>query len=119
MFCSPPPPLPRRINIGSRYQAEVPELRQRTAVELDPHRADLVWAPLTALEEKPDFKQKGWSGCRVSAPSSIHSPNIGRPHVVWKKKIAWSAFSSNVCHLVSENRLFVMSQREPIPLPGQ
>lgn len=47
-----------RINIGSRYQAEVPELRQRTAVELDPHRADLVWTPLTALEEKPDFKQK-------------------------------------------------------------
>lgn len=58
---SPPSP-PRRINIGSRYQAEVPELRQRTAVQLDPHRADLVWAPLTSLEEKPDFKQKGWTG---------------------------------------------------------
>ncbi|TMS21794.1 ELM2 and SANT domain-containing protein 1 [Larimichthys crocea] len=47
-----------RINIGSRYQAEVPELRQRSAVELDHHRAELVWTPLTELEEKPDFQQK-------------------------------------------------------------
>ncbi|XP_059209106.1 mitotic deacetylase-associated SANT domain protein isoform X2 [Centropristis striata] len=47
-----------RINIGSRYQAEVPELRQRSAVELDHHRAELVWAPLNELEEKPDFQQK-------------------------------------------------------------
>ena len=49
----------RRINIGSRYQAEVPELRQRSAVELDHHRAELVWVPLTELEEKPDFQGKG------------------------------------------------------------
>ncbi|CAG5866684.1 unnamed protein product [Menidia menidia] len=47
-----------RINIGSRYQAEVPELRQRAAVELDQHRAQLVWAPLNELEEKPDFQGK-------------------------------------------------------------
>lgn len=52
-------PVPRRINIGSRYQAEVPELRQRSAVELDHHRAELVWAPLAELEEKPDFQEKG------------------------------------------------------------
>lgn len=60
-------PVPRRINIGSRYQAEVPELRQRSAVELDHHRAELVWTPLTELEEKPDFQQKGktstWLHC--------------------------------------------------------
>ncbi|XP_044023125.1 mitotic deacetylase-associated SANT domain protein isoform X2 [Siniperca chuatsi] len=47
-----------RINIGSRYQAEVPELRQRSAVELDHHRAELVWAPLSELEEKPGFQEK-------------------------------------------------------------
>ncbi|XP_029972562.1 ELM2 and SANT domain-containing protein 1 isoform X4 [Salarias fasciatus] len=47
-----------RINIGSRYQAEVPELRQRAAVESDRHSADLVWAPLDELDEKPDFQQK-------------------------------------------------------------
>uniref|UniRef100_A0A8C5GU04 ELM2 and SANT domain-containing protein 1-like n=1 Tax=Gouania willdenowi TaxID=441366 RepID=A0A8C5GU04_GOUWI len=47
-----------RINIGSRYQAEVPELRQRSAVALDQHRADLVWVPLGEQEEKPDFQGK-------------------------------------------------------------
>ncbi|MEQ2196338.1 hypothetical protein XENOCAPTIV_016643 [Xenoophorus captivus] len=47
-----------RINIGSRYQAEVPELRQRAAVELDRHRAELVWAPPPELELKPDFQDK-------------------------------------------------------------
>ncbi|XP_039993560.1 mitotic deacetylase-associated SANT domain protein isoform X2 [Xiphias gladius] len=47
-----------RINIGSRYQAEVPEQRQRSAVELDRHCADLVWAPMNEVEEKPDFHEK-------------------------------------------------------------
>ncbi|AWP16271.1 putative ELM2 and SANT domain-containing protein 1 [Scophthalmus maximus] len=47
-----------RINIGSRYQAEVPELRQGSAVELDQHCADLVWAPVNELQEKPDFHEK-------------------------------------------------------------
>ncbi|XP_047467320.1 mitotic deacetylase-associated SANT domain protein isoform X2 [Mugil cephalus] len=47
-----------RINIGSRYQAEVPELRQRSAVELDQHRADLVWVPLGELDDKPDSQKK-------------------------------------------------------------
>lgn len=37
----------------------MPELRQRSAVEQDHHRAELVWAPLSELEEKPDFQEKG------------------------------------------------------------
>lgn len=44
----------------------MPELRQRSAVELDQHRAELVWAPLTELEEKPDFQAKGEEKCSVS-----------------------------------------------------
>ncbi|XP_068607706.1 mitotic deacetylase-associated SANT domain protein [Brachionichthys hirsutus] len=47
-----------RINIGSRYQAEVPELRPRSAVELDRHQAELVWAPLVELGGKPDHQKK-------------------------------------------------------------
>uniref|UniRef100_A0A1A7X0R5 ELM2 and Myb/SANT-like domain containing 1 n=1 Tax=Iconisemion striatum TaxID=60296 RepID=A0A1A7X0R5_9TELE len=46
-----------RINIGSRYQAEVPELRQRSAVQSDHHPAELVFAPLKE-ELKPDFHRK-------------------------------------------------------------
>lgn len=45
--------------MGSRYQAEVPELRQRSEVELDRHGAELVWVPPAQLEEKPEYQQKG------------------------------------------------------------
>lgn len=65
------PSLPRRINIGSRYQAEVPELRQRSAVELDHHGAELVWAPLNQLEEKQDYQQKGQESTRRPSESQI------------------------------------------------
>ncbi|XP_019745992.1 ELM2 and SANT domain-containing protein 1 [Hippocampus comes] len=47
-----------RINMGSRYQAEVPDLRPRSLVELDTHGAELVWAPLTQLEDKPDYHKR-------------------------------------------------------------
>lgn len=97
----PRPPSPaRRINIGSRYQAEVPELRQRTDVELDPHRADLVWAPLTALEEKPDFKQKGWrSGCSFNNFNNFFKHPMA-PSGVKKKMLTFSKIRQ---YFVSEN----------------
>ncbi|XP_051941483.1 mitotic deacetylase-associated SANT domain protein [Hippocampus zosterae] len=47
-----------RINMGSRYQAEVPDLRPRSLAELDAHGAELVWAPLTQLEDKPDYHKR-------------------------------------------------------------
>lgn len=42
----------------------MPELRQRSAVELDHHGAELVWAPLNPLEEKQDYQQKGQGSTR-------------------------------------------------------
>ena len=68
-------PVSRRINIGSRYQAEVPELRQRSVVELDHHRADLVWSPLNELQEKPDFHQKGKRKYLMQYFTSVTSPD--------------------------------------------
>ncbi|XP_072545691.1 uncharacterized protein mideasb [Salminus brasiliensis] len=47
-----------RINIGQRYQAEVPELRERSAAKLDPHKAELVWAPLPELESKGQQQER-------------------------------------------------------------
>ncbi|MBN3286249.1 EMSA1 protein, partial [Polyodon spathula] len=41
-----------RINIGHRYQAEIPELRERLQAQQDEHKADLVWKPLQELETK-------------------------------------------------------------------
>ncbi|XP_076833755.1 mitotic deacetylase-associated SANT domain protein isoform X2 [Brachyhypopomus gauderio] len=47
-----------RINIGQRYQAEVPELLERTGVLLDPHKAELVWAPLADLDTGGPQRQR-------------------------------------------------------------
>lgn len=47
-----------RINIGVRYQAEVPELRERSAALHDLHKAELVWAPLQDLEASAQQQQK-------------------------------------------------------------
>lgn len=68
----------RRINIGSRYQAEIPELRTRSDAELDQHRAELVWTPLSGLEDKPDFKQKGQKNFTETGRFSASSWNFLR-----------------------------------------
>ncbi|XP_067223643.1 mitotic deacetylase-associated SANT domain protein [Chanodichthys erythropterus] len=47
-----------RINIGLRYQAEVPELRERSAAQHDLHKAELVWAPLPDLEANTQQQQR-------------------------------------------------------------
>ncbi|XP_017331189.2 mitotic deacetylase-associated SANT domain protein [Ictalurus punctatus] len=47
-----------RINIGQRYQAEVPELKERSAAQLDPHKAEMVWAPLPELESKGQQQER-------------------------------------------------------------
>ncbi|KAL0965041.1 hypothetical protein UPYG_G00276020 [Umbra pygmaea] len=40
-----------RINIGPQYQAEVPDLQQDQSLsQLDQHKADLVWLPLTVTQ---------------------------------------------------------------------
>ncbi|XP_060772348.1 mitotic deacetylase associated SANT domain protein a isoform X2 [Neoarius graeffei] len=42
-----------RINISSQYQAEIPELQERSLVEQDEHKATLVWLPLPQAESQP------------------------------------------------------------------
>ncbi|XP_075048577.1 mitotic deacetylase-associated SANT domain protein [Mixophyes fleayi] len=41
-----------RINIGPRFQAEIPDLRDRSLAFVDKHKADLVYFPLEDLENK-------------------------------------------------------------------
>ncbi|KAM8834033.1 uncharacterized protein mideasb isoform 1-T4 [Synchiropus picturatus] len=59
----------RRINIGSRYQAEVPELRQQSAVEQDHHQADLLWTP--THEEKVDYQRRVEDLMRMACSSVL------------------------------------------------
>ncbi|XP_014742891.1 PREDICTED: transcriptional-regulating factor 1 isoform X4 [Sturnus vulgaris] len=46
-----------RINIGSRFQADIPELQDRVLMEKDVHEATLVWKPWPELENKV-FQQR-------------------------------------------------------------
>lgn len=51
----------RRINIGERYQAEIPALQDQHKSELEQHRADLVWLPVDDSQLKPSEQQRGQS----------------------------------------------------------
>lgn len=46
-----------RINIGWRFQAEIPELQDVSALAQDTHKATLVWKPWPELENH-DFQQR-------------------------------------------------------------
>nr|XP_003473909.2 transcriptional-regulating factor 1 [Cavia porcellus] len=46
-----------RINIGLRFQAEIPELQDASALAQDTHKATLVWKPLPELENQ-DLQQQ-------------------------------------------------------------
>ncbi|XP_019371944.1 PREDICTED: transcriptional-regulating factor 1 isoform X6 [Gavialis gangeticus] len=46
-----------RINIGSRFQADIPDLQDGSLIEKDMHKATLVWKPWPELENK-GFQQK-------------------------------------------------------------
>nr|XP_033504985.1 mitotic deacetylase associated SANT domain protein a isoform X2 [Epinephelus lanceolatus] len=41
-----PASLEPRINIGLKYQAEIPEMQDQPCSQLDQHKADLVWLPI-------------------------------------------------------------------------
>lgn len=51
----------RRINIGLQYQAEIPELQERSLVDQDEHKATLVWLPLSQAKSSPSLDETGES----------------------------------------------------------
>nr|XP_003408803.1 ELM2 and SANT domain-containing protein 1 isoform X3 [Loxodonta africana] len=59
-----------RINVGSRFQAEIPSLRDRALAAADPHKADLVWQPWENLESSWE-KQRQVEDLLTAACSSI------------------------------------------------
>ncbi|XP_004584463.2 mitotic deacetylase-associated SANT domain protein [Ochotona princeps] len=59
-----------RINVGSRFQAEIPSMRDRSLAAADPHKADLVWQPWEDLESSPE-KQRQVEYLLTAACSSI------------------------------------------------
>uniref|UniRef100_A0A5F8AF43 Mitotic deacetylase associated SANT domain protein n=1 Tax=Macaca mulatta TaxID=9544 RepID=A0A5F8AF43_MACMU len=59
-----------RINVGSRFQAEIPLIRDRALAAADPHKADLVWQPWENLESSRE-KQRQVEDLLTAACSSI------------------------------------------------
>lgn len=49
----------RRINVGTRFQAEIPTMRDRSLAAADPHKADLVWQPWEHLESSWEKQRQG------------------------------------------------------------
>nr|XP_020762518.1 ELM2 and SANT domain-containing protein 1 isoform X1 [Odocoileus virginianus texanus]XP_020762519.1 ELM2 and SANT domain-containing protein 1 isoform X1 [Odocoileus virginianus texanus]XP_020762520.1 ELM2 and SANT domain-containing protein 1 isoform X1 [Odocoileus virginianus texanus]XP_020762521.1 ELM2 and SANT domain-containing protein 1 isoform X1 [Odocoileus virginianus texanus] len=59
-----------RINVGSRFQAEIPSMRDRALATADPHKADLVWQPWEVLDSSRE-KQRQVEDLLTAACSSI------------------------------------------------
>ncbi|XP_029449163.1 transcriptional-regulating factor 1 isoform X4 [Rhinatrema bivittatum] len=59
-----------RINIGSRFQAEIPKLRKSLSRKKDVHKATLLWKPCPGLEDK-DFQQRVESLLNMSCSSVL------------------------------------------------
>lgn len=49
----------RRINVGSRFQAEIPHLRDWSLAASDHPKADLVWKPWKELETDTSVQENG------------------------------------------------------------
>ncbi|KAL7888435.1 hypothetical protein AOLI_G00034090 [Acnodon oligacanthus] len=66
-----PVSLEPRINIGSQYQAEIPELQDPSLALQDQHKATLVWLPLPEAESTPSQKERVDSLMNVACSSVL------------------------------------------------
>uniref|UniRef100_A0A8D2JK78 Zinc finger protein 541 n=1 Tax=Sciurus vulgaris TaxID=55149 RepID=A0A8D2JK78_SCIVU len=57
------------INIGSRFQAEIPELQERLLVGVDEHVASLVWKPWGDVMTNPETQDRVTELCNVACSS--------------------------------------------------
>ncbi|XP_045387256.1 zinc finger protein 541 [Lemur catta] len=57
------------INIGSRFQAEIPELQERSLAGIDEHVASLVWKPWGDVMTNPETQDRVTELCNVACSS--------------------------------------------------
>ncbi|XP_049477581.1 zinc finger protein 541 isoform X1 [Panthera uncia] len=57
------------INIGSRFQAEIPELQERSLAGVDEHVASLVWKPWGDVMTNPETQDRVTELCNVACSS--------------------------------------------------
>nr|XP_033813206.1 zinc finger protein 541 isoform X2 [Geotrypetes seraphini] len=59
------------INLGNRFQAEIPSLQDRSMVECDQHKASLVWKPWGDIESNPETQERVTQLMSVASSSAI------------------------------------------------
>ncbi|XP_039708119.1 zinc finger protein 541 [Pteropus medius] len=59
------------INIGSRFQAEIPELQQRALAGTDEHVASLAWKPWGDVMSNPETQDRVTELCNVACSSAM------------------------------------------------
>ncbi|XP_021101647.1 zinc finger protein 541 isoform X2 [Heterocephalus glaber] len=57
------------INIGSRFQAEIPELQERSLARADEHVASMVWKPWGDVMTNPETQDRVTELCNVACSS--------------------------------------------------
>ncbi|XP_006142192.1 zinc finger protein 541 isoform X3 [Tupaia chinensis] len=57
------------INLGSRFQAEIPELQERSLAGTDEHVASLVWKPWGDVMTNPETQDRVTELCNVACSS--------------------------------------------------
>ncbi|XP_069918133.1 zinc finger protein 541 isoform X2 [Oryctolagus cuniculus] len=57
------------INIGSRFQADIPELQDRSLAGIDEHVASLVWKPWGDVMTNPETQDRVMELCNVACSS--------------------------------------------------
>ncbi|XP_057348929.1 zinc finger protein 541 [Manis pentadactyla] len=65
------PRVRSRINIGSRFQAEIPELQERPVAETSEHGASLVWKPWGDVMSNPETQDRVTELCNVACSSAM------------------------------------------------
>lgn len=66
----------RRINVGSRFQAEIPPVRDTLYMLYEEHPAQLVWTPWKDLSTNTETQQRGKHTNTHSLLSQYHLPGI-------------------------------------------
>uniref|UniRef100_A0A674J0Y6 Mitotic deacetylase associated SANT domain protein n=1 Tax=Terrapene triunguis TaxID=2587831 RepID=A0A674J0Y6_9SAUR len=67
-----------RINVGSRFQAEIPVLQDRSLASADKHKADVVWQPWGDLEINQTTQENGKGLERLVNGPQTKSSSFGR-----------------------------------------
>ncbi|KAG9484402.1 hypothetical protein GDO78_010011 [Eleutherodactylus coqui] len=93
-----------KINIGARFQAEIPNLEQRSSLEKDTHKASLVWKPWADLESE-ESQHRGGLGQR-SCETALEMLLLKNPPRLKTHPLAGYHYAGSDCWTNNEKKSF-------------